>query len=86
MQRATPRQTSASKSATFRAVEMRYLRERANELMGSYGGQWIVLNGDQIVAASTDEHDAVLQAKKKRPDLIPFVTYIFKQDSPILIA
>lgn len=73
---ATPKVRSKS-SFNDRRAEMRWLREHQRE----YAKQWVGLEGDQLIAASTDAKEVFAHMRAAGIDP-PFVVYVEDPDAP----
>jgi len=66
---------SAARKVGRRARELRWLQTNRELLQRSYASQWIVLEGETIVAAGVDPA-AVVSAARRSGVRIPFVHYV----------
>lgn len=62
----------------FREREMRWLSDEENR--ARYGGQWVALDGDQLVGHSVDGRGLYAEAAAKGVAL-PFVSYVDPPDA-----
>jgi Family of unknown function (DUF5678) len=59
----------------------RWMREHAHE----FGGQWVALDGDRLIAHSEDA-DAVFAAARADGAYLPLVTFVIPADAPPFIG
>lgn len=60
---------------TDRERELAWRRSHQDELQSRFAGQWVVLEGEEVVAASEDAARAVETAREKGV-AVPFVFYV----------
>ncbi len=76
--------STIAKKSTFRDAEMEWMRTHADELR-KLEGNWVVIEGSELVAYSSDFHEAFQKAKSGGVD-IPFISYIPTLDEEPLMG
>lgn len=72
------------RTAELRTAELGWLEDHAEDVE-QYAGEWIVIEGTEIVAVADSETEADRQAREKGVS-IPFVIRIPREDDPPIIA
>jgi hypothetical protein len=70
-----------SRIGLIREVERRYMAEHYDDLLKRYAGKWIVLEGEQVVAADANEYEAGIRARSAGV-VVPYLVFIPAVDRP----
>lgn len=69
----------ANSDGSFREREMRWFADEQNR--AKYGGQWVALDGDQLLSHGDDLRQVYAEAKAKGVE-VPFTGYVDPLDAP----
>jgi hypothetical protein len=69
-------------SSGFRGIEERWRREHS-DVLRSYSGQWIVLEGERVVAHGLDPVE-VINAAKSKGIAIPYVFLVERKEPDVV--